>query len=610
MKADTLSLRELFQKDIRYLVPTFQRPYVWDQEKQWEPLWEDVRNTAERYLDELDGVVGDSTDPKIQAKVQEQSARHFLGAVVVQQQPNAAAELETRDVIDGQQRLTTMQLLADAAQRVVDEEGFRLEAKRLRRIVRNNRDFAEGDDEFKLWPTRLDRDAFRTAMGGADDLAKFDESRIVQAHSYFRLQIQEWLGATVDDTERARLVHGLETTLLALLQLVVIDLSTTDDAAVIFETLNARGTPLLASELVKNFVLQEAVGAGLNRDALDRDHWSHLEDNWWRKEIRQGRILRPRLDAFLGYWLTIRNANEVQSHEVFPRFREYVEGSRRPITDVVTDVVRVAEVYRKLETQDELDSNLGRFLYRWHVLEAGVTTPVLLWLFSAEPGILTPAGRERCLTALESFLVRRMICRITTKDYNRLFVEMLSRVQAARSNADDVFVGYLASQGADARRWPDDRELTRAFTELPLYRLLTRGRLRMILAALEESLRGPYAESRHVQPDTLTIEHIMPRSWEKHWPLGPAADPDERSSLVHTIGNLTLLTGQLNTAQSNAGWDTKRIAIGAHSVLYLNKRLLDTYGNGDWDEARIRDRCRTLAAQASTIWPSATEMDN
>ncbi|MGE0844169.1 MAG: DUF262 domain-containing protein [Pseudonocardia sp.] len=158
----------MFSKDIRYVVPRFQRSYVWNQEDQWEPLWDDVRNTAERYLEFLDELGGDIADHG--AKAAEQVERHFMGAVVLQQRPNAVAELETRDVIDGQQRLTTMQLLADAAQQVTEEDGFVQESKRLRRIV-INRD-VEGDDEFKLWPTQLDRDAFRAAMrNGDEDLA-------------------------------------------------------------------------------------------------------------------------------------------------------------------------------------------------------------------------------------------------------------------------------------------------------------------------------------------------------------------------------------------------------------------------------------------------------
>jgi len=98
VRADTLTLKTLFQKNVRYVVPTFQRPYVWNQEDQWKPLWDDVRNTAERYLDQLDAVEGN------RVVAAERSPSHFMGAVVLQQQPTVAAELEVRHVIDGQQR--------------------------------------------------------------------------------------------------------------------------------------------------------------------------------------------------------------------------------------------------------------------------------------------------------------------------------------------------------------------------------------------------------------------------------------------------------------------------------------------------------------------------
>lgn len=83
MKADTLTLKTLFQKDVRYVIPIFQRPYVWNQDDQWEPLWNDVRNTAERYLDELAQTDGHS------ALAEERTGTHFMGAVVLQQQPRS-----------------------------------------------------------------------------------------------------------------------------------------------------------------------------------------------------------------------------------------------------------------------------------------------------------------------------------------------------------------------------------------------------------------------------------------------------------------------------------------------------------------------------------------
>ena len=117
MKADPLNAKDLFGKNVRYVIPTFQRPYVWNKADQWEPLWEDVEHAAERYIEAL-VVAGDNY-----AQAEELAGRHFLGAIVVQQELTGSTEIETRNVIDGQQRLTTIQLLIDAAQEVEGTAG-------------------------------------------------------------------------------------------------------------------------------------------------------------------------------------------------------------------------------------------------------------------------------------------------------------------------------------------------------------------------------------------------------------------------------------------------------------------------------------------------------
>lgn len=102
METAILTPNNLFQKDIRYTIPAFQRRYVWSLEDQWEPLWEDVRNAAEDYLEKLESNDGNSV------KAERDTRRHFLGAVVIQQVSTATKDIERREVIDGQQRLTTL----------------------------------------------------------------------------------------------------------------------------------------------------------------------------------------------------------------------------------------------------------------------------------------------------------------------------------------------------------------------------------------------------------------------------------------------------------------------------------------------------------------------
>ena len=263
MDTGILSPKALFQKDIRYTVPAFQRRYVWTLDDQWEPLWEDVRNTAEDYLEKLDHSNGDGI------KAEQETVRHFLGAVVVQQVNTATRDVERREVIDGQQRLTTLQLLLDAIQYVCEEHKTRSVATRLSKLVTNDQSLVgDGDDIFKLWPTTHDREAFRHAMHNGLATDDYEQSLIVQAHEYFQLQALHWIGGNTEAFQvRA---EALETAVTGMLQMVVIDLGPEDDPHVIFETLNARGTPLLESDLIKNYVSSKSAQDNI---------WGNLDHN-------------------------------------------------------------------------------------------------------------------------------------------------------------------------------------------------------------------------------------------------------------------------------------------------------------------------------------------
>ena len=595
MKADILNLRSLFQKDVRYVIPTFQRPYVWNQEDQWEPLWEDVQNVAERYLDEL-GRVGEGEV----ALAEQNAGSHFLGAVVVQQRPSPTSQPELRHVIDGQQRLTTLQLLLDAAQEVLEAHEH-AEGRRLARYVLNHEDLTGGDNSllFKVWPSSADQDAFRRAMENGAPTEGFENSAIVQAHEFFQLQVEQWLTKGEDGSRRA---HALEAALGGLLEMVVIDIDLDDDPNVIFETLNARGTPLLASDLIKNLVLHTAESEGGDPEQLSTARWSEFDNPWWREEVRQGRINRPRIDTYLNYWLVTRTQQEVQAPDVFPAFRRYLDTSS--VAEVVFDIRETADVYSRLQRTED-DDALSEFLYRWRIMDTRVLTPVLLWLLGQQA--VDDQALERSLDTIESYLVRRMLCRMTTQNYNRLFLDLLRRLSSARTGeVHDVIRDFLAGQTAEASLWPDDTRVHAAVEELPLYRLLTRGRLRFVLEAIEDSMRSPKTEYQNVPRGSLTIEHVMPQGWHAHWPLAVSDNPGQagarRDHLVHTMGNLTLLTGRLNQSASNAGWETKRTELAKHSQLRLNLELAGS-GVETWNEASILERSRLLGDRIVALWP-------
>ena len=240
-----------------------------------------------------------------------QQQTHFLGAVVLQQTQNMTGQLEFRLVVDGQQRLTTLQLLVDAIQEVYQQQSLQTAAERLADMVLNYERYGGGDPDraFKVWPTAADQEAFRHAMSNELPSDEFKDSNIVRAHEFFKTQIAHWL--IRDPEERETRADALERTVNNLLELVVIDLEMGDDPHVIFETLNARGTPLLESDLIKNMVMHEAVSAGIALDSEAGKNLWRFDDGWWSQDVQQGRLVRPRIDVFLNYWLVMRSQDEV-----------------------------------------------------------------------------------------------------------------------------------------------------------------------------------------------------------------------------------------------------------------------------------------------------------
>ena len=508
MDTNILNPKALFQKDVRYTIPEFQRSYVWNQEDQWDPLWNDVRNVAEEYLEELERSGSDSV------KAEQQTKPHFLGAIVLQQHqqvPTPAKDIEQREVIDGQQRVTTLQLLLDAIQEICEELELKSNATFLSKLVTNDKDLV-GDEShhiFKLWPSSIgnDRDAFRHAMDNGLDIDDFEGSRIVEAHEFFRNQARDWLKAKGSQSDRA---DALATAVTAMLQMVVIDLDASVDPHVIFETLNARGTQLEESELIKNFALSQHHEESNGKGGI----WEGLDDAWWHDQVSQGRLNRRRLDMLFNYWLAMRTGLEVSPLRVFKEFRSHA--SKQGIDAVMKAAKRDLANYRRFETGPRIPEE-DQFYYRIGVMQVGVITPVLLLLLSSEH-----KARIRAFNALESFLVRRMICRQTTKDYNRLTLELASRLSHRRlvqksglEEADKIVVNFLKEQTAPSREWTTNETLAASIGSLPLYRLLTRGRLRLVLEGIETQQRSEKKAEQPDVPKNLTIEHLMPVSWEE-----------------------------------------------------------------------------------------------
>jgi hypothetical protein len=602
MQARTLTPAMIFGYHVRYVVPLFQRPYVWTRADQWEPLWNDVRQLADLAL----GLPSPALAPP-----------HFLGAIVVDQQPTQSGFIAARNIVDGQQRLTTLQLLLDAACEVAGQHGHAMDASGLRVLVRNDPAIAQRDYEvFKVWPTDRDQPSFRTAMSGSSA----GGTPIEEARSFFVTVITDWAMSAGPPETAARLTV-LTAVLRDSLKAVVIDLEPGDNAQVIFETLNHRGSPLLAADLIKNLIFQTAEVEHREVDHLYRKYWAEFDNTFWRQRVARGRQYIPRIDVFVNYWLAMRLLRDVPTDQIYATFRDSVlNGNPKPdLEQLLAEFANDAHTFAHIDEFPD-DSPPGRFRYRvLQAMDSAVVTPFLLWILRWPANRMPTAQRDRSLRALESWFVRRALCRLTSKETNHLVADLLKALDAeGPEHAGDRTESFLLDQTANSRFWPADELVVEALTTTPVYKQFARPRLRMLLEAAEDITRTEMSEGVPC-PRNLTIEHVMPQAWREYWgsDLQDEASRARRDKIVQTLGNLTLATHRLNPALSNRPWTGqqaaalglppkgKRDELLEHSVLKLNARLVAENPNS-FTEAAIRQRSAHMAKALLAAWPRPT----
>jgi hypothetical protein len=440
-------------------------------------------------------------------------------------------------------------------------------------------------------------------------------SRMARAHRYFGLRAREWLQIDAAGNVDAR-ATALEHAVRELMQMVVIDLAPDEDAQAIFETLNARGAQLTAADLIKNYVFQRLIDDDSDVNQAYETYWKEFETGFWETEVRWGNTKQRRSSQYLNHWLIARTGEEILAREVFKRFKAYVEYDFSGLmSDLLPEIHRAADIYRRFiidaQTSTGPLDRLGLFAYRTGVLESEVVKPLILYLLDPEQDPIPKAEITKCLASLESWLVRRTLVRAGTKSYSQVMADLISQVRKAdRREAGHVVESYLREQTAAAAYWPDDDEVRRTLPTMPVYRRLSRARLRMILEAIEDHLRGWDGARRsfvaeRVPRGQYAIEHILPRRWQTNWPLPRRVTAWERDALIHTVGNLTLVTGPLNSRLSNAAWtgpEGKRRALHRHDVLMLNRTLLDS--RRSWTDEEIARRSADLTETILAIWPA------
>ena len=599
MEPRKYALADLFEGQLVYVVPNYQRLYVWNREDQWEPLWSDVADIANALLEEARIKQSEKVNP-------EAVEAHFLGAVVLKisgSTPDLARQMR---VIDGQQRLTTLQLLLAAAVTVLESKGLPNPADRLKQLMTNSSGSApssmykinhhqhEQGHDYKRFS-----DVLNAALNG-QTVASID-GPMAECYRFFQTAILSWFNSHQEHIDTA--ASALATTLIMKLHVVGIYLEPHEKEHIIFETLNARGEPLTEWDKIKNYLLYKAdKDPELDQESFFHSYLDPFDVPWWRQAVGRG-TQRPRTDVFADYWLESRKKSPVAVRRVFREFQKHVDNEGQRLEPMVQELVKDAQYFEYCEEPNSSDlTREALFHNRRRDMAIGAMWPLLLQLQRIEAD---QPERNRWFATLESYFVRRMIVGYQARSYDQVALEVLNALPTGnlnQSNIGDNILEQLLQYSEAATLWPSDTELKHAV----LNRRLPQYAQRMVLSAVEKHLITNRAAVDDLSP-YVQIEHIMPRGWHpESWPLPESVEPtlarDQRQQAIETIGNLTLLNGRLNASISNSAWNVKRKEIQKSDNLFLNRRLLED-SRDEWREEHIRARGQWLYEKIVAIWP-------
>ena len=561
LNTGTTSYLELIGNGKTYRVPPYQRDYAWTQQE-WEDLWNDVV--------ELRG---------------EPDGRHYMGALVVQTHGDREFL-----VIDGQQRLATISLLALAVigkLRRMADEGADEERNRERASELRNRFIGEKDPASLVESSRL-------RLNEVDD--PFYQDYLVQlrpplnprglprsnallwnCYRYFAKQIDELeIGADNAGEEVAKI---LSETVARRLLFILITVDDELNAYTLFETLNARGLELTTTDLLKNYFFSK-VRAGTDIESLKRR---------WQTLIAT--VTQERFPDFLRHHLLCEHA-EAGRQRLFKMVRDRVRTPEETF-GFLTALEGRAELFAALTDVNHgywIDLPAAKpFVRELNLFRARQMTPV----FFAAWGRFSEDDFVRLLKLAAVIAFRySVVSALNPNPLERVCHFAAKAVLDGQANRPGAVFAQLRAIYVDDDRFESD------FARWTVGTRGQRGRIaRYVLARLETDVG-----ERPVDPETDpgTVEHVLPENPAGEW--AEVFPPDRWEAVVERLGNLTLLERTLNRNVGNAGYQAKRAAY--ESSGYALTREVADLAPEEWTPALLEERQRRLAARAVRLWRS------
>ena len=590
----SLTLNQLLgSANEKFVIPSYQRRYSW-RERQLFDLINDVN-------------------------VLEGNDSHLLGSIVCLTGDHVAG-INSLELVDGQQRLTTISIILECLRTRFKNEDAQEHVQELDRLLAAKP--YNGDSVQKIALDTMDSVEFKQHVKSATEETEVHFLN-PQLHDAF-VNTREWVAdEKLDD------LFAFKYRLLNQAFVVRLDVSAAKDAFKLFETINNRGLRLSATDLIKNFVLGNAARFGPVSLNAAKVSWSKLTQHLDRVDS----------DAFFRFFLIARLATRLTKNQVVSEFQSYFmntvseakvlpdrywygneeeadehhEGEDTsdsetmadfeetaskaiPFEEFMTSLVKSAKVYSEIVNQRTGDARIDRHLRNLRMIKASQTYGFLMHLRASGTSKNTFI---EVLKLTESFILRRHVCRERANDTEALFAKLCN------SNPRTPIPELLAAYREEC---PTDEKFAAEFANAAFTSNII-DRARYCLEQLELEKHVKHAELGVLGTESVHVEHIIPKristkksfelfgNWEKY--LGNGAHT-KHSKYVNKIGNLTLFSGTLNIVASNNPFKMKKQGYKASSIL-MTKELSKMKSFGF---SQVDVRSKDLAERAVLRWPT------
>jgi hypothetical protein len=463
--------------------------------------------------------------------------------------------------------------------------------------------FRLDDESMVIRHNHNDVAAYNTVMDLESIVTTDLSDNVSQAYKYFVNKLNE----TKVDFD----------TICNAIQFVGVDLDPDEDEQQIFDTINSLGVRLTTAELLKNYFFGRDEFSSYETYWLDVFEKNEDTKAYWDKEITTGRIKRTFIDLFFYAFLQIKIQDvslQVNTEDKlsFSRVEKLFESYKRFIKDyctgdkqtLLTEIREYAKVFKNTFDSEivnkELTSNAGVERLNAVIFQLDTTTLIPYVLF-VERNVQDILMRNDLYDYLESYIMRRIVTRASTKNYNQLFSDRLI-LNRILSKAD--LITYMSGQVDKVNQMPTDTDIREAFNEALLINKYAAG----VLYLIESKNRTRNLHSTQLLGISIySLEHMMPKKWRNHWKFnGSKADEEARDRKLLTLGNLTIITQSLNASIRDADWATKKAGQGNNGGLNkyaVSIETLSPYLSLDvWDESAIAQRAKDLTAKALSTW--------